>query len=782
LINSKANNPIVKQSFDEKLFGLLVASVKDYAIFMIDPNGYILSWNKGAEHIKGYTEAEIIGKHISVFYTSDDNRKNEPEKNLTAALKNGEHESEGWRLRKDGGMFWADVIFTPIYNDGQHIGFAKVTRDITERKSQEDKKKAINISLEKRVKENTEQIIANELKFRGLIENSYDGICLFDKEMNIFYRSKSAERINGWTNAEMVQYRITDLPHPDDKNILANRLEQTLNKPGVPIFATFRTKHKNGHYIWIECVFTNMLGDENINAIVSNFRDITQRRLADELLSRSNKELFAYKYALDEAAIVALTDQRGTIKHVNHNFCKISQYNESELVGQDHRIVNSSYHDKAFIANLWKTIAKGQVWKGEMKNKAKDGTFYWVDTTIVPFLNEHGKPYQYIAIRSDITDRKNSELEIRSKTAQIESILESITDGFVAFDSNLCYTYANKKIGEMLGYDPKTLIGKYVWDLFPDAVGSETYKAFNKALAGQQYICHEDYYEPLDLWQENHIYPSANGLSVFISDISDRKKAELEIMLLNESLERKVIERTHQLEVANKDLESFSYSVSHDLRTPLRAVNGYAIMLKEDFGGKLGADGDRLLDTIINNARLMGQLIDDLLTFSRLGRKEVASTVIDMGAMAEACVRELLIRETKTYQITINALPTCEGDSAMLRQVWMNLIGNAIKYSSKKNAPEIEIGCIDKNELTYYIKDNGDGFDMQYANKLFGVFQRLHRMDEFEGTGVGLALVKRIVDKHDGKIWAEAKSGEGATFYFTLNNLTKTDDHEQSRS
>lgn len=768
MINYKENKIVVKQSFDEKLFGLLVASVKDYAIFMIDPNGYILSWNKGAEHIKGYTEAEIIGKHISVFYTSDDNKENEPEKNLAAALKNGTHESEGWRLRKDSTLFWADVVFTPLYHNGQHIGFAKVTRDITGRKNKEDERAAATIELEKRVKENTEQIISNELRFRGLIENSYDGICLFDKDLNVFYRSKSAERINGWSNAERVNFKISDLPHHDDRIVLANRLEQALNKPGIPIFATFRTKHKKGHYIWLECMFTNMLDDENINAIVSNFRDITQKKLAEELLSRSNKELFAYKYALDEAAIVALTDQRGIIKHVNRNFCKISQYNESELIGQDHRIVNSSYHDKAFIGNLWKTIAKGQIWKGEMKNKAKDGTFYWVDTTIVPFLNEHGKPYQYIAIRSDITERKNSEIEIRSKTAQIESILESITDGFVAFDKNLCYTYANKKIGEMLACDPRSLLGKYVWDLFPDAVGSETYKAFNKALKEQQYICHEDYYAPLDLWQENHIYPSVNGLSVFIRDVSDRKKAELEIKALNDNLEKKVIERTRQLEVANKDLESFSYSVSHDLRTPLRAVNGYAVMLKEDFEGKLGADGDRLLDTIINNARLMGQLIDDLLTFSRLGRKETVFSTINMSVMAKACVRELLISETKPYQIKINTLPTCKGDTTMLRQVWINLIGNAIKYSSKKDAPEIEIGYIDNLEPTYYIKDNGDGFDMQYADKLFGVFQRIHRMDEFEGTGVGLALVKRIVDKHGGKIWADAKPGQGATFYFTL--------------
>ncbi len=400
-------NPLV-QTVDEKLFRLLVASVHDYAIFMIDPNGFIMSWNQGAENIKGYTNDEIIGQHISIFYTATDVQNNVPRNNLNEALKKGVHEAEGWRVRKDTTRFWANVVFTTIYDEkGHFVGFAKITRDITKRKLSDDEKAKTSAELERRVRENTTRIISSELRFRKLIENSYDGITLLDKDLQVSYRSTSSERIIGWSNMERADYTLTELLHPDDRERVTALFAEILDKPFVPILTEYRTKHKMGHYIWLECLFTNMLEDENIKAIVCNFRDITEKKKDDE--------------------------------------------------------------------------------------------------------------------------------EIRKKTEQIENIFERITDGFIALDNNFCYTYANKKIGEMVGLDPDDLIGSYVWEKFPDAVNSETYKAFNKAIAEQRYVCVEDYYAPLDLWQENHIYPSPTGLSVFIRDISERKRAEIN---LNQNAQR----------------------------------------------------------------------------------------------------------------------------------------------------------------------------------------------------------------------------------------------------
>ncbi|MDB5142205.1 MAG: hypothetical protein JWQ66_918 [Mucilaginibacter sp.] len=243
-----------------------------------------------------------------------------------------------------------------------------------------------------------------------------------------------------------------------------------------------------------------------------------------------------------------------------------------------------------------------------------------------------------------------------------------------------------------------------------------------------------------------------------------------EIFHMWQNLENKVKERTIQLELVNKELEAFSYSVSHDLRTPLRAISGYSIMLKEDYEEKLDAEGKRIIGNVIANARMMGQLIDDLLAFSRLGKKELVSTQIDMQLLATNVVNELLQHDLeKDYQISIGLLPSIEADQGMIKQVLINLLSNAIKYSSKETRPEIEIGSKDEETRTiYYVKDNGVGFDMAYAGKLFGVFQRLHSQEEFEGTGVGLALVKRIIDKHKGEVWAEGLENMGATFYFSL--------------
>jgi signal transduction histidine kinase len=235
-----------------------------------------------------------------------------------------------------------------------------------------------------------------------------------------------------------------------------------------------------------------------------------------------------------------------------------------------------------------------------------------------------------------------------------------------------------------------------------------------------------------------------------------------------QNLEHKVQERTAQLAAANNELEAFSYSVSHDLRAPLRAINGYAMMLKDDHQEKLDPEAKRLLTAVISNANTMGQLINDLLAFSKMGKKDLMPHAIDMKSLAQSCLDDLTSNDGR-YNIRVEDLPSTPGDHVLLKQVWMNLLGNAVKYSSKEQSPQIEVGYKeDRNSVIYSIADNGVGFDMQYAHKLFGIFQRLHDQESFEGTGIGLALAKRIINKHGGEIWGESTPGKGATFYFSL--------------
>jgi light-regulated signal transduction histidine kinase (bacteriophytochrome) len=252
--------------------------------------------------------------------------------------------------------------------------------------------------------------------------------------------------------------------------------------------------------------------------------------------------------------------------------------------------------------------------------------------------------------------------------------------------------------------------------------------------------------------------------------LEDQRAAEQGLRTLNAELEERVALRTAQLETANKDLEGFSYSVSHDLRAPIRAIGGFCTLLTKDHLAQLDTEAQRKLAVIKSEAERMGVLIDDLLAFSRLGRKALQPVEIDMQDLASSTYKRLINgHQQRPIDFRVGALPRATADRSLLEQVWVNLLSNAIKFSGKKDAPVVEVGAIaEESEYVYFVRDNGAGFDPRYQQKLFGVFQRLHHSDEYPGTGVGLALVQRIVTRHGGRVWADARLGEGATFHFTL--------------
>lgn len=273
-------------------------------------------------------------------------------------------------------------------------------------------------------------------------------------------------------------------------------------------------------------------------------------------------------------------------------------------------------------------------------------------------------------------------------------------------------------------------------------------------------IAKGDFSQTVVLKRADELGVLAHAFNMMAKEVNDTQK----------NLEANVAKRTEQLEKVNKELEAFSYSVSHDLRAPLRAVSGYAAMLKEDHAATLNDEGKRLTDIIVTNARMMGQLIDDLISFSRINRKETETQEVNMQQMVQQVIAELKTqRKEKDYRFIVHHLPGCKTDPQLIKQVWLNLVDNAMKYSSLETEPVIEIGATNTNGQTeYFVKDNGVGFDMKYSDKLFGVFQRLHSQHEFEGTGIGLALVKRIIERQNGSVRAEGSVGKGALISFSL--------------
>jgi PAS domain S-box-containing protein len=336
---------------------------------------------------------------------------------------------------------------------------------------------------------------------------------------------------------------------------------------------------------------------------------------------------------------------------------------------------------------------------------------------------------------------------------------------------NSRYLAVNPAFERITGRPAASVVGNTILEVFP-ALEPGWLEAFGRvALTGEPAQFEMRAAELGITFDVAAFQPAPNQYACTFSDITARKQAEEGIRQLNAELEQRVRDRTVQLEAANRELEAFSYSVSHDLRAPLRHVHGYVEMLTRELGGQLSDKARRFLQTISAASGEMGVLIDDLLEFSRMGRTEMRDASVELDLLVQEARRDLA-RATpqRTIIWKIPPLPVVQGDPAMLKQVLVNLLGNAVKYTRPRDPAEIEVGCAGEEDgrIILFVRDNGVGFDPRYAHKLFGVFQRLHRADEFEGTGIGLASVRRIIARHGGRTWAEGAVDQGATFYFTL--------------
>jgi len=362
----------------------------------------------------------------------------------------------------------------------------------------------------------------------------------------------------------------------------------------------------------------------------------------------SSTEFGQLKSAIDEAAIVAITDQRGFITYVNQKFCAISKYSKEELIGKTHKIVNSGYHPHEFFVNMWRTIASGKVWEGEIRNRAKDGRIYWVHTTIVPFLDEKGHPERYVAIRYEITDRVIAEEQLKVQAKK--------------------------------------------------------------------------------------------------------------------------------LEISNKELQDFASVAAHDLQEPLRKIQSFADRVRSKAAGTLPTDIVDYLDRIQNSANRMQVLINDLLSYSRVSTRTQPFASVDLNDTLAAVTSDLEIRIEKTNgRVEWSNLPTIEADASQMHQLFLNLVNNALKFHRPEVPPVVRVeaslrpaSTVQSASVEIRVQDNGIGFEEKYLDRIFTIFQRLHGRHEYEGTGIGLSVCRKIVDRHGGHLTAKSKVGEGSTFIINL--------------
>jgi PAS domain S-box-containing protein len=770
-----------------------VVDSSEDAIVSKDLKGIINGWNRGAEKMFGYTAAEVLSKPLLILFPPD--RVNE-EHGILARIGRGEsvEHYETVRLRKDGSRIDVSAAISPIKNsNGEIVGASNIARDITQRNRAEQALRQSDARRQFALE--TAKLGDWELDLKTLqATRSF----LYDEIFG--YRSPLPE----WSFEILLSH-----VHTDDRERVREYFHTCVSQ-GKRWEFECQIVRLDGEVRWIwSCGDQYQEASGDAVRMFGIVEDITERKRAESALRESEQRFLAMANGIPQLAWMAEAD--GHIFWYNQRWYAYTGTTFEEMEGWAWQ----SVHDPAELPKVlegWKlAIAKGIPFEMEFPLRGANGLFRTFLTLVMPVTDSEGHVVRWFGTNTDISERKEAEERLAGQTEELSrqaeelarsrealenqtlmlrSVLDSMEEGLVAADEQGKFIIWNPAATRILGLGAAN-IGHPEWTSHYGLFQLDTITPFPaeqlplaRALRGetntaQMFVRNPEVDE--GVWIEVSGGPlkdkngAIRGGVVAFRDVSQRKADENEIRKLNDELEARVVQRTEQLAAANHEMEAFTYSVSHDLRAPLRHISGFSKLLSEEFGATLAPEGQHLVQRIQEGTRRMGLLVDDLLNLGRIGRHEVRRQVTGLNSLVNEAIADLA-QECGGRQVEwkIDSLPFVECDPGLMRQVLQNLLSNAVKFSRPRAQAVIEVG--QKNEdgkQVIFVRDNGVGFNPKYADKLFGVFQRLHRQEDFEGTGVGLATVLRIVQKHGGRLWAEAELDRGATFYFTVGTSEK---------
>ena len=851
-------------------FGAFVSAVEDYAIFMLDPDGRVASWNEGAQRIKNYTEDEIVGEHFSTFYTDEDVGEGLPETNLEVAKAEGRVEDEGWRVREDGSRFWANVVITAIRDEsGTLQGFTKVTRDMTERRERQQELR--------RERNFTEQVL----------ETVPVSICVISSDGEFVRANRQMLDRFGIEESALGEYSFEswEIYDAEGESIPRERWPLTrVLETGEPVYGyECQVDLPDVGRRWLSInVALLEEGQSGDGTVVLSVDDITGRKERERHLRRERDQT---EQLLRTAPIaIEVSDAEGNTVMANRRAQEALGLSEQEFIDEPEDADEREVYDadgkplEPSETPAARVLATGEpLFDEELVFDLPRRERMQFRVNAAPLFGPDGEIERVVTAGEDITELKTRERQLERRKTELETelgeILDRISDAFYALDREWRFTHLNERAAEIMQRSPDELLDRALWEAFPDATNGVYREKFRAAMETQTPVSFEVHGGALDAWLEFNVYPSETGLSIYFRDITDRKERERELAkyetivetihdgiyvkdedgyftMVNDAyaeltgysreklvgahaslvVDEATIERAketkaamsddgaanptmeatiraangdripaegtfavietddgeseqvgvvrdisdrkkyqRQLEESNERLEQFAYAASHDLQEPLRMVTSYLRLLERRYDDELDDDGREFLDFAVDGAERMREMIDGLLDYSRVETQGDPFEPIDLNAVLSDVRDDLQIQIAESdAEITVETLPTVEGDAGQLRQVFQNLLDNAIKYSDDE-PPRVHVAAEPSGrEWTISVSDEGIGIDPDDAGRIFEVFQRLHSREEHAGTGIGLALCRRIIERHGGEIWVESEPGEGASFSFTL--------------